>query len=420
MVATIPRFMLFLVFTKLGRIGHVFSMKRSYETIAQEHFSENRQMLFLAGPRQVGKTTTAHRVLPDALSLNWDKEKDRELILSGQDAVREAIGLQENPAVIFDEIHKYPEWKNFLKGFFDTTPENTLRIMVTGSARLDTYRKGADSLMGRFFLYRMHPLSVREIVAPTDLEREISDPVECGESEFSNLLEFGGFPEPFMKANRRFYTRWRNARQKLLFREDIRDLFNIHEMGQVEVLAELVRQQTGQLTNIAALARKIRASEQSIRRWISVLKSVYYCFSIQPWHTNVARSLLKEPKLYLWDWSAAPDEGSRNENFIASHILKAVHAWGDAGLGDFGLHYLRTKDKREVDFLVSRDDKPWFIVEVKTSEQGLSPAVKYFYDRLDVSHAFQVIMNKAYVNADCFVENRPIVVPARTFVSQLI
>lgn len=395
-------------------------MKRNYEAIAETHFSENRQMLFLAGPRQVGKTTVAHQILPNALSLNWDEEKDRALILSGQDTVRDTVGLQERPSIIFDELHKYPEWKNFLKGFFDAKAEESLRIMVTGSARLDTYRKGADSLMGRFFLHRMHPFSVREVVAPSGTDSEYSEPVDCGDSFFASLLEFGGFPEPLLKADRRFYNRWRNARRKLLFREDIRDLFNIHEMGQVEVLAELVRQQAGQLTNVASLARKVRASEDSVRRWISVLKSVYYCFSIQPWHTNVARSLLKEPKLYLWDWSAVSDEGSRNENVVASHLLKAVHAWNDAGIGDYGLHYLRTKDKREVDFLVVRNSKPWFMVEVKTSDRTLSSALKYFYERVDVAHAFQVVMNAEFVNADCFAPTRPLVVPARTFLSQLV
>ncbi len=395
-------------------------MKRSYEFIVKDHFSENRQMVFLAGPRQVGKTTTALSVLPDALYLNWDDEKGRALVLAGQEAVREAIGLQTNPAVIFDEIHKFPEWKNFLKGFFDSATETNLRILVTGSARLDAYRKGADSLMGRFFLYRMHPLSVRELVLPSELDSEISPPEDCGESAFSSLLEFGGFPEPLTKSNRRFHNQWRNARRKLLFREEIRDLFNVHELGQVEVLAELVRQQAGQLSNVAALARKIRASEESIRRWISILESIHYCFAIRPWRKNISRSLIKEPKLFLWDWSTAPDEGSRNENFIASHLLKAVHAWTDSGFGDFGLHYLRTKDKREVDFLVSKDNRPWFMVEVKTSKGALSSHLKYFYERIDIPHAFQVVINSEYMAADCFKADSPVIVPAKTFLSQFV
>ena len=210
-------------------------------------------------------------------------------------------------------------------------------------------------------------------------------------------------------------------RFQLLFREELRDISKIHEIGQVEILAELIKRQTGQLVNFAALARKIRASQDSIRRWISVLESLYYCFTVRPWTENVTRSILKDPKLYLWDWSEIVDEGARNENFIASHLLKAVHWWNDIGFGDFGLYFLRTKDKREVDFLVTRDGRPWFLVEVKSSSRSsLSRNLYYFHERLETEQAFQVSINADYVGANCFETTGPVLVPARTFLSQLV
>ena len=393
-------------------------MKRHGELLIQEHFSQNRQMLFLCGPRQVGKTTCAQTALPKALYLNWDIEDDRNTILSGQNSVVERMGTK--PSVIFDEIHKYPEWKNFLKGFFDSTSTDPIHILVTRSARLNTYRKGADSLMGRYLLQRLHPLSVAELIRPRLLEAEYTAPAPINSTLFSNLLDYGGFPEPLLKANRRFSNQWKKIRRTQLFREEIRDLFNVHEIGQVEVLAELLRMQSGQLTNRAALARKLRAAENSVSNWISLLEKVYYSFPVRPWSKNISRSLLKEPKIFLWDWSLISDVGARNENFIASHLLKAVHAWTDAGLGDYGLHYLRTKDQREVDFLVTRDDSPWLMVEVKTSQERLSPHLKYFYERMDVQHAFQIVMNKKYEEVDLFNMNRPVVVSAQTFLSQLV
>jgi hypothetical protein len=292
---------------------------------------------------------------------------------------------------------------------------------VTGSSRLDIYRKGADSLMGRYFLYRMHPLSVAELAHQKMPDREIGRPQYTDQTDFETLDRFGGFPEPFLKNNVRFYNRWKRTRLKLLFREDLRDVTRINEVGQVELLAEFVRQQSGQLINYASLARKIRASQDSIRRWLGVLESLYYCFMIRPWTKNVTRSLIKEPKIYLADWALAADAGTRYENLVGCHLLKAVAWWQDSGLGEYGLHYLRTKDKREVDFIVSKNGSPWFIVEAKYSQaRPLSKSLEYFQTKIGAKHAFQVVADARYKDVDCFEYNYPIIVPARTFLSQLV
>lgn len=398
-------------------------MRRVYESLLSEHLRDCRQMAFVAGPRQVGKTTSAKQSAEDPRYINWDRQSDRLLITRGPDAVAEALELSvltERPArVVFDEIHKYAKWKSFLKGFFDTHAD-ACRVIVTGSARLNVRRRGSDSLMGRYFLYRMHPLSVAELCSQGLLETEIRAPQELDAAAMQQLLQFGGFPEPYLKASARFYNRWKRLRLEQLFREDLRDLTQIHEAQQIEVLAQLLTSQAGQLVNYSNLAADVNVAVDTIRRWISVLESLYYCFRVRPWFRNVPKSLRKQPKVYLWDWGLLGDAGARHENFVASHLLKAVHWWTDIGLGEYGLHYVRDKAKREVDFLIVRNGEPWFLVEVKSSgKRSLSPHLEHFHSQLRTKHAFQIAFDPDYVDRDCFAESRPVRVPAVSLLSQL-
>ncbi len=397
-------------------------LPRIYNRILENHFDSGPEMAFIAGPRQVGKTTLARSFSPDAVYFNWDNEEQRRVILQGTKAVHDYIGLRKHPAIIFDELHKFPNWKIFLKGFYDTYAHSEgIRVIVTGSARLDIYRKGGDSLMGRYFLYRMHPFTVAELVSPAEDEAEtLRSPAKIPRDLWDNLCGFGGFPQPLIRANRRFYNRWKRTRKAQVFREDIFDISRVQEVRSIEMLAELVAMQSGQLVSYASLARKIGASQDSIRRWLGILQDLYYCFAVRPWHKNVGRALRKEPKFYLWDWGMLDDPGARHENMVASHLLKAVHYWTDTGMGDFGLYFLRTREKKEVDFLVTRDDFPWFIVEVKTSDRSLSRSLEYFQKITKASHAFQVSIDAPFVDADCFSVSYPVKVPARTFLSQLV
>ncbi len=398
-------------------------MKRIYDSLLAEHISQHGQMAFLSGPRQVGKTTTT-MTLPQARYMNWDRNSDRLLISKGPDAVAEHHALStltpSPPVLIFDELHKFRKWKTFLKGFYDAHGARC-RIAVTGSARLDIFRRGGDSLMGRYFSYRMHPFSVGEILAPTLRETEIQPPARLDKDILGALLQFGGFPEPFLKASPRFFNRWSRTRLELLFREDIRDLTRIHEAGQIQVLADLLTRQAGQLVNYSSLATAIGVSVDTIRNWIRILESFYFCFTVRPWFRNVAKALRKQPKVYLWDWSALTDPGARHENLVASHLLKAVHWWTDIGLGAYDLYYLRDKEKREVDFLVAKNHKPWFLVEVKTSaRRDLNPNLGYFQRQTGARHAFQATFDLDPVERDCFAETRPVRVPVSTLLSQLV
>jgi len=409
-------------------------MRRQYQSVLAEQFASHRQMAMISGPRQVGKTTLA-RSFADHAELhyfNWDDLDDRALLLEGGRAIAARIGLDRlrarPPIVVFDELHKHSGWKSLLKGFYDRYGDAT-RILVTGSARMDIYKKGGDSLMGRYFHYRLHPFSVREALdaraeeepATEELLSEIRAPERLDEEDFEALLRWGGFPEPWQKRNTRFFNRWARLRDQQLFREDLRELTQVQALGQMEMLALLLRGQVGQLTRYSALANKVRVSVDTVRRWLGVLESLYYCFSVRPWSRNVTRSLIKEPKFYLWDWSRCDDAGARCENFIASHLLKAVHFWTDTGLGDYGLYFLRDKEKREVDFLITKNGEPWFLVEAKSSaNQPLSKHLEVFARQLGVRHAFQVALDGEYEGVDAFSAKRPVIVSARSFLSQLV
>jgi predicted AAA+ superfamily ATPase len=355
--------------------------------------------------------------------LNWDSGDDRRVILLGPAAVAERIHLERlktpSPIVVFDELHKDKKWKGFLKGFFDVYGERT-RIMVTGSSRLDVFRRGGDSLMGRYFLYRMHPFSVGEAIRVVPPTAVIQPPSSLAEDEWRALWEHGGFPEPFLRRDARFTRRWRSLRQEQLTREDIRDVAQIETLGLLETLTHILAERSGQQLIYSHLANEVGIAVDTVRRWIDVLQRLHYGFLVRPWFTNVSKALRKEPKWFLRDWSGIDNAGQRAETFVACHLLKAVEGWTDLGLGSFELRYLRDKLKREVDFLVVRDRKPWFLVEVKTGDTRLSDSLAHFKHETEAKHAFQAVIEIPFVAADCFSRTDPVVVPARTLLSQLL
>lgn len=398
--------------------------RRIYDALLAEHFARYRQMAFVSGPRQVGKTTTCRNHA--ASYVNWDDVDDRELILAGPARLVERFGLDRlshGPrAVLFDELYKYPRWKQFLKGFFDTRADE-VRIIVTGSSRMDIYRRGGDSLMGRYFHYRMHPFSVAELlhVELPGSRRIIRPPAKIKAADFDALWRHGGYPEPFLKRDARFSRRWQSLRLEQLIREEIRDVTQIQHLDQLEILVRILMDRSAQQIVYGNLAKEVRVSVDTIRRWIDIMRQLHLGFLVRPWHKNVSRSLRKEPKWFLRDWACIGDEGSRAETFVACHLLKAVEGWSDMGLGAFEIGYLRDKEKREVDFIVARDRAPWLLVEVKHRDESPDKNLKYYQDAVKAPFAFQVIVDAEYVEADCFAKRGgPVVVPARTFLSQLL
>lgn len=402
-------------------------MERIYKAVIEEHLKDDTQMVFLAGARQVGKTTLAketEKLTNYFQYFNWDNLVHKKQLLSNANNIFESIDLQKvskkMPIVVFDEIHKYKKWKSLIKGLFDTYRERA-RIIVTGSAKLNIYKKSGDSLMGRYFLYRMHPLSIGEIIhkkAPDDYF--LRKPSSIKPSQMNTLLEFGGFPDPFLKKNKRYYNRWQSLRREQLFKEDIRELTRVQDIALMEVLYKLLQEQSGQLLSYTSLSKKLQITSPTVKSWISIFEELYYCYKVKPWHKNITRSLIKEPKLYLYDWSQVKDKGQRIENFVASHLLKAVHFWVDTGLGHFDLFFLRDKDQQEVDFLITKDDKPWLLIEVKSSEtKALSNSLKYFQEQTKAPYATQLAYDMPYEDFDFRKLKRPMILPMSSFLSQL-
>src|SRR5262252_2104146 len=394
---------------------------RLYTAILADHLERHRQMALVSGPRQVGKTTTCRSVSNEYL--NWDNADDRRLLLRGPASIAEALHLDvlraKSPVATLDELHKYTKWKSLLKGFFDSYGDR-VRLIITGSSRIDVFRRGGDSLMGRYFLYRMHPWSVAESLRTHLRQKEVHAAEEIRSADWDAMWEHGGFPEPFLRRDSRFTRRWRSLRYEQLAREDLRDMALVSDLGTLETLMQILAEHSGQQLVYSNLAREIQVSVDTVKRWIDLLARLHYGFLVRPWFRNVAKSLRKEPKWFLRDWSGVVEDGPRAETLVACHLLKAVEAWTDLGLGDFELRYLRDKQKREVDFVVVKDRKPWFLVEVKMSDQTLSPALGYFQAQTNAQHSFQVVMNLPYQQADCFRIHRAVVVPAKSFLSQLL
>ena len=380
-------------------------------------------MLFFSGPRQVGKTTLCSEF--QDFYYNWDNLAARTTILKGEEAVASDVGLDAPkaamPVIAFDELHHYAKWKQFLKGFFDVYGTRS-RIFVTGSARLNVYKKIGDSLMGRYYPYRMHPLSVGELLRTTLPQEDVQHGLaELPDDDWRRLYEFGGYPEPFCRADKLQLRRWQRLRFEQLMRGDIQKDTAIRELDQLEVMARILSERSAEMLVYASLGSEIQVNEMTVRSWVSVLESFFFGYRVAPWSKDVANSLRKTPKWYLRDWSAVEDRGKRHETMLACHLLKAVEFWTDFGFGEYGLHYIRTKQKKEVDFLVSKDGRPWMLVECKSQSRSLSKTLVEFQRKLAVPYAFQVVFDAPYEAIDCFgFRDRSVIVPARSFLSQLV
>lgn len=348
------------------------------------------KMVFIGGARQVGKTTLARELVASGFNrreyYNWDLSTDRKRIkameVPGEDAL-----------LIFDEIHKYRNWKNLVKGMYDSYKDK-YKILVTGSARINIYRRGGDSLQGRYHYYTLHPFSVAELSGTGNDIKPMAELVfrKAGaEDDFAVLYKFGGFPEPLIRQSERTLRRWHNEKLERLFREDIRDVEIVRDLGNMKLLGDMLPSKAAGVLSINAIREDIEVSHRAVTHWLNILEQFYYHFRIYPFASSVVRSLKKEAKMYLLDWSEVEDEGARFENMIASHLLKMVHFLREREGYNIELNYLRNVDKKEVDFLVTVNKKPWFAVEAKFSDTSVSPNLFYFRDRLKIPFSYQVV-----------------------------
>jgi predicted AAA+ superfamily ATPase len=333
------------------------------------------KMVFLGGPRQVGKTTLALSIIPGAdesnpAYLSWDVPESQRLLLKG--------GLPaEQPLIILDEIHKYKRWRNLVKGFYDRY-KSRKEFLITGSARLDHYRRGGDSLQGRYHYYRLHPFSLYELNKKPQ------------ESDLETLLKFGGFPEPFLKHNTRHWKRWQRERQSRVIQEDLLSLEHVREVSQLQLLAQMLPDRVGSVLSIANLKQDLSVAFETADKWIGIFENLYYCFRIMPYGLPHLRAVKKERKLYLWDWSLCQNEAARFENLVASHLLKHCHYREDTEGDDMSLRFLRDSNGREIDFVVLKNGKPEFAVECKSGGRTLSKNIVYFSQRTPIPRFYQV------------------------------
>ncbi len=340
------------------------------------------KMVFIGGPRQVGKTTLAYQLLGKNNEgyLNWDIPENRERILKRQWPIEQLI--------VLDEIHKYRHWRNTIKGLYDQF-RKTKKILVTGSARLDFYRFGGDSLQGRYHYWRLHPLSVAELGIKTT-------------KDLLKLLNLGGFPEPFFRGAVREAKRWSREYRMRLFQEDLTSLEQVHDIGNIELLMLRLPALVGSPLSINSLREDIQVSHKTISKWLLILERLYAIFRLSPFGSAQVRAVKKEQKHYHFDWTLIDEQGLRFENLVACHLLKWVHYRQDAEGEDLELRYFRDIDGREVDFIVCKKGNPILAVECKWNDVPIGKGLKYLKERFAECEMWQIsaIGKKDYISQE--------------------
>ncbi len=337
-----------------------------------------RKIVLLTGPRQCGKTTLAKQLYPheDYAYFNYDLGEDRI-------ALHEKNWDRKKTLVIFDELHKMQQWKAWLKGVYDTEglPPS---LLVTGSAKLDTYRKVGDSLAGRYFQYRLYPMDLKEAL-------HFSSSLGNEEEIFDRLWRCSGFPEPFLEGDDTFYRRWRRSHLDIILRQDLIDLYSIRDIKSIETLVMLLKDRIGSTVSYSNLARDLECDANTVKRWLQLLENLYIIFRVSPYSKNIARSLLKEPKYYFYDHTYAEDPGARLENIVACALLKEMHYIEDTQGFNTSLHFVRTKDGKELDFLVSINEKPTHLIEVKMTDDNPAKSFEYFSKYFESIQCLQLV-----------------------------
>ena len=351
-------------------------------------------MIFIAGPRQAGKTTLTQILAEDftnSLYFNWDILEEKRKLIENP-SFYEEVNRKDNsvPLIIFDELHKYSNWKNYLKSVYDRDKDN-YKIIVSGSGRLNMYQKGGDSLAGRYFIFYLWPLTLAELAGNNlSFEQFTSNFIEihtCANKTqliWNNLSQFSGFPDPYLNGTDPFYQIWSNTYKKQLLREDIRDLASLRSFDDVEILFSLLPSKIGNPLSMASLARDIHVSFDSVRSWIEIFENFFMVFRIPPWSQKISRAITKEKKLYLFDYASIESPSAKFENMVALELFRAISNWNDLGLGNFSLHYLRNREKEEVDFLLLNNNNPILLIETKLSDDNAAKSLKKFQKVLNI------------------------------------
>ncbi len=362
-----------------------------------KELASEKAMVFISGPRQSGKTTLAQKIIAGNFAnhvyFNWDVSTNKKLLIE-HPAFFESANRKDasKPLVIFDEIHKYRRWKNYLKGIYDQYAED-YHFLVSGSGRLDISKRGGDALTGRFLEMHLFPLTLAELSKKhRPLDVFLKDPLHgydlnpAVESRraWDQLAEVSGFPEPFFKGRVTSWRRWSAAYGRQIVRDDIRSVEEIKRADQMEILLSLLPGRVASPLSMNNLAGDLGVSFETVKHWLTIFDHFYLTFRIGPWSRKISRAILKEKKMYLFNYPSVEDPSRRFENMAALELWRAVHQWTEWGWGDFALHYLRTKDKAETDFLITNSRRPILLVETKWADLNISASLKTFQDLLQV------------------------------------
>ena len=394
-----------------------------------KNLSKDKSLILMTGPRQSGKTTLAkfiQELYSNSLYFNWDIISNKRKIIENPGFFQDINRIDNStPLIVFDEIHKYKNWKNYLKGIYDEFVDD-YSFLVTGSARLDMLKGGGDSLAGRYFMFHLFPFTLSELstvskINITDkywLKNMDFDDSNDSKSIWENLFSFSGFPEPFIKCRKSFYNKWVNTFTQQIVKEDIRAFSDIKNIDGIEILYSLLPVKTGSPFSINSIARDIQFSFKTIKNWLLLLEKVSLTFSISPWTKKISRSILKEKKWYIFNYIEIDNSSIRFENMVALELLRKVFYWNEEGKGPFTLHYLRDKEKREVDFLLLEKNEPILMIETKLNNDRPSPSLIYFQNRLNIP-AVQLVNKKGIYKKIINGDNSIIVITAHRFLSSL-
>ncbi len=367
-----------------------------YQRLWQDLVAE-KSMIFISGPRQVGKTTLVRDIIspvhPNAIYFNWDIVDSKKTLIHDPYFFQSMdVDGPGRPLVILDEIHKYRLWKNYLKGVYDKF-QGRFAFAVLGSGRLDTVKRAGDAMTGRFWEMHLFPFTVAEIAGGRLRVDEffedpfsVPDAVDAAESTriWENLFRTGGFPEPFLSGKETTWRRWSANYGRQIIRDDMRSLADIKLVDDIETLFSLLPMKVGSPLSINNLAGDIQVSFPAVKSWLELFDHFYLTFRISPWTQKISRAILKEKKLYLFDYRLVPDAAARFENMVALELLRAVRSWNEWGWGNYGLHYLRNKEKKEIDFLLTNDRRPILLIETKLTDATPAPALREYQAILNV------------------------------------
>lgn len=399
-----------------------------YIQIWQE-LSRDKSMIFLAGPRQSGKTTLAKLIaesFTNSLYWNWDISDHKEQLFQQKDFFTHVIRKDASaPLIILDEIHKYRDWKNYLKGVYDQFHEE-FKFLISGSGRLDIYQKGGDSLAGRYYLFHLFPFTLPELGgAERAFADFLEDPLALSmkdsktrEEIWRQLALLSGFPEPFLSGRETAYRRWSNNYARQIVREDIRDLTDIKAVQDIETLYMLLPSKIGSPLSITSLAENLKVSYNTVRSWLDILERFYLIFSIPTWTDKIARAIQKEKKYYLFDYARIRDDSAKFENMVACELWHAVTLWNDLGLAEFSLHFIKDKEKREVDFLLVKDGAPFLLIEAKLSDAQPAKPLMAFQGKLRIP-AVQLTSDRKGYRIIHNGENKILIAPAWQWLAEL-